>query len=145
MQNKNATTEESKIWEILDKVGTVSLVALCIPLAIQVATQPISWGTGISFTTIIIAMVMGFLLDKRRTELSVKLKEHKAWAESNRPLLEASAERATERRGRLQAYDAVTRVLKNEISRERLSEEQKEALSRFLEKVEAIKEASIFT
>lgn len=145
MQNKDATIEESKIWEILDKIGPISLVALCVPLAIQVSTQPISWATGISFTIIIIAMVIGFLLDKRRTELSVKLKEHKAWVEGNRPLLKASAERATERRGILQAYDAVTRVLKNEISREQLSEERKEALSRFLEKVEAIREASIFT
>jgi len=145
LQDRTQSNEESRAWQILEKIGPLSLIALCIPIAIQIATQPISWGTGISITIILIAMIMGYFLDKRRIELSTKLKEHMAWVEGNKPLLIASAEQGLKRNARLSAFEVVIKILQQEISKGDWTDEQKRALSAFLGKVEAIKEATLFT
>lgn len=144
MQNKSKS--EPSFWQnIVDKIGPLSLIVLALTLALQLANQPISYATSISIILIVVVMVIGFFLEKRRLELAVKLREHIAWIEGNRPLLEASAKQGLKRNARFEAFEAVARVLRKEISDGDMTDEQKQALSTFLGKIEAMKEATLFT
>jgi hypothetical protein len=141
--------ETTTLEKIIVQIGPYGLIAVCITLIVNVASQPLDSNSWVSIGILVVVILLSFFFDwlriKNASEIEkiniaakTDLEKHKAWEESTKPLIANSSLKGQIRNENLRLLHVVNQVLSEDLKKDKLTEEQKTYCQDLIERLKDV-------